>query len=889
MARSQGGGSQPERPIRRPTWMTGPSGQCYDRASDRPLRPLAHPCGSSPATMKFARRLLITVVLGLPASGIGPCASRAWAADAVAGNAENGGAAESFERDVAPLLARRCLGCHNAQLQKGGLDLTNRAAALTGGDSGAVLVAGNLAESELWGRVERDEMPPKKPLSAAEKSILRAWIAGGAAWSATPIDPLRFSSDVRAGYDWWSLVPLRHAPLPPVKDAAWIRNPIDAFVLERLEERHLAPSPPADRRTLMRRLSIDLLGLPPAPEDVAAFVADADPQAYEKLVDRLLASPRYGEHWARHWLDVARFGESDGFEYDVLRPRAWLYRDWVIGALNQDLPYDVFARQQIAGDILHPNDAAAVTATGFLVAGAGQPGPGGRADASGDARRRNGGHGRHGRADLPGADGALRPVPRSQVRSDPAKRVLPAFVGPVGREAWRARFAGRRSSRSGTDPVATGRGPGRVVGHRRTGPGGAGGRACGPRTRQAPQPIARWNFDKGVQDELGRLEVALHGTARVDGSGLHLDGKTAYAASPPLEQPLRAKTLEAWVTLANLEQRGGAAISVQTLDGVQFDAIVFGETEPGRWIVGSDNYMRTQRVDGPAEAAPPDELVHVAVVYAADGTITAYRNGRPYGQSYRSAGPILLPAAGTQVVFGLRHSPTGAGKLLDGVVRRAQLYDRALTPAEVADSADAYFRGPTPSQIVARLSPEQQARRTELVAQIAALDDRVHPRRPRVFAVKPQLPLVMHRLERGNPLAPKEVVTPGGVQAISGPAGAGADFGLPPDAPDELRRRHLAAWIASADNPLFARVIVNRLWHYHFGTGIVETPNDFGFNGGRPSHVELLDWLAGELVRQGFSLKRLHRTIVTSATYRQASRPVPAAMAVDAGGRLLWR
>ena len=403
--------------------------------------------------------------------------------------------------------------------------------------------------------------------------------------------------------------------------------------------------------------------------------------------------------------------------------------------------------------------------------------------------------------------------------------------------------------------------------------------------RQSPQPIARWNFDKGVQDELGRLEVALHGTARVDGSGLHLDGKTAYAASPPLEQPLRAKTLEAWVSLANLEQRGGAAISVQTLDGVQFDAIVFGETEPGRWIVGSDNYMRTQRVDGPAEAAPPDELVHVAVVYAMDGTITAYRNGRPYGQSYRSAGPILLPAAGTQVVFGLRHSPTGAGKLLDGVVRRAQLYDRALTPAEVADSADAYFRGPTPSQIVARLSPEQQARRTELVAQIAALDDRVHPRRPRVFAVKPQLPLVMHRLERGNPLAPKEVVTPGGVQAISGPAGAGADFGLPPDAPDELRRRHLAAWIASADNPLFARVIVNRLWHYHFGTGIVETPNDFGFNGGRPSHVELLDWLAGELVRQGFSLKRLHRTIVTSATYRQASRPVPAAMAVDAGGR----
>ena len=313
---------------------------------------------------------------------------------------------------------------------------------------------------------------------------------------------------------------------------------------------------------------------------------------------------------------------------------------------------------------------------------------------------------------------------------------------------------------------------------------------------------------------------------------------------------------------------------------------MFGETEPNRWIVGSDNYQRTQRIDGPAETAGPGQLVHVAIVYSADGTITAYRNGQPYGQAYRSAGPISFAAAGTQVVFGLRHGPSAADKLLKGVVRRAQLYDRALSPQEVADSAAAYWRGASDSELVARLSAEEQARRGKLQAEITALDERIHPRRPRVFAVKPQLAPVVQRLERGNPQAPEETVTPGGIQAV---AAGSADFGLAADAPEEDRRRRLAAWIASADNPLFARVIVNRVWHYHFGTGIVETPNDLGFNGGRPSHVELLDYLAAQLVREGFSLKRLHRAIVTSATYRQSSQPVRAAMAIDAGNRLLWR
>jgi hypothetical protein len=602
----------------------------------------------------------------------------------------------------------------------------------------------------------------------------------------------------------------------------------------------------------------------------------------------MLASPHYGEHWARHWLDVARFGESDGFEYDVLRPRAWPYRDWVISALNRDLPYDEFARLQIAGDVLHPADPDAVTATGFLVAGA--------------------------RDNLVPAGEPLRLIMREDELEDMVGTVAQSFLGltvncarchdhkfdpirhseyyrissalagvkhgerdlpipaPTNLPELQKQLVAARAELAAIDEPARSL----ILAER----------AAARATRSPPQPIARWDFSKGVQDELGPLEVALRGSARVDGDGLHLDGKTAFAHTPPLDRPLQSKTLEAWVSLANVTQRGGAAVSVQTLDGNQFDAIVFGETEPNRWIVGSDGYRRTQRIDGPEETAAADELVHMAIVYQDDGTIVVYRNGQPYGGSYRTSGPVAFPAGNWQVVFGLRHAPSSEGKLLAGVVRRAQLYDRALSAAEVAESAGANFLGVSQAQILARLSPQQSARRTQLLADIASIDSRIHPRPPRVFAVKPQIPLVLHRLDRGNPQAPREVVSPGGVKAV---AGVDADFGLPPDASDEDRRKALAHWITAKENPLFARVIVNRVWHYHFGTGIVETPNDLGFNGGRPSHGELLDWLAGEFVRHGFSLKWLHRTIVTSAVYRQASKPVKAALAVDAGNRMLWR
>ncbi len=281
-----------------------------------------------------------------------------------------GAKAPQLDEQIATLLARRCVECHNSNSKAGGLDLSTAAAALQGGESGPAIVPGKSAKSLLWRNVDSNEMPKDRPaLSAEEKQLLRRWLDAGAVWGNKVIDPRAYSTERRAGYDWWSLQPVTNPP-PPAAGTSWAVNDIDHFVLAKLEARRLEPAPRADRRTLVRRLYFDLIGLPPTPEAVQRFVQDESPAAYERLVDELLRSPHYGERWARHWLDVVRFGESQGFERNWIRDDAWRYRDWVVRALNRDLPYDEFVRQQIAGDVLYPNSVEALIATGYHVCGA---------------------------------------------------------------------------------------------------------------------------------------------------------------------------------------------------------------------------------------------------------------------------------------------------------------------------------------------------------------------------------------------------------------------------------------------------------------------------------------------------------------------------------------
>lgn len=556
-----------------------------------------------------------------------------------------------FDEVVAPVLVRRCLECHSGLEPAGKLDLSRRETALRGGESGAVVMASEPEKSLLWQRVAAGEMPPKGKLTDAEKATLRRWIAEGADWGTASLDLFRYTTERRAGYDWWALQPL-------MNQAASSSGPtIDSLIRQKLEQQGLQPSPAADRRMLIRRLSFDLLGLPPTPDEVAAFLKDERPDAYERLVDRLLASPDYGIRWSRHWLDAVRFGESQGFERDKIRDNAWPYRDWVIDSLNADMPYDLFARLQIAGDVLRPTDKSAVIATGFLVAGP--------FDEVGKTQQ----------------SAAMKVVVRQDELEDLVSVVGQTFLGLTVNCA-------------------------RCHDHK---------------------------FDPIRQQEYYQLAAAL--------------------------------------------------------DGVQHG---------------------TQDLSEPA----------------------------------------------------VREQARNLDKEIGGLQKSLR-------------------------ELEAKKSAEDSGRIEELKRTLAAKTEQ-RTKLPvfTTYAVLPQTPGITHVLLRGNPTSPGDAVKPGG---ITTGADRAADFGLAADAPDVARRTRLAQWITDEQQALFARVMVNRLWHHHFGSGLVDTPNDFGFNGGRPSHPELLDYLAGELIRADWRLKPLHRLMVTSATYKQSSRFNEQSAAVDAGNRLLWR
>jgi hypothetical protein len=787
-----------------------------------------------------------------------------------------------FDTEIAPLLARRCLDCHSGPAPKGRFAVARRKRVL------AALVPGKPEDSHLWQRIRDDEMPPKKPLSAEEKKLLRAWIRSGARWGTDPIDPFRVTTPTRAGYDWWSLQPLRRAAPPSVENTPRARSPIDRFLLARLEARGLSFSPEADKRTLLRRLSFDLIGLPPSPEEVSRFTNDSRPDAYEHLVDRLLASPHYGERWGRHWLDVVRFGESDGFERNLPRFNAWPYRDAVVSALNRDLPYDEFVRLQLAGDVLRPGDPEALAATGFLVAGAHDI--------------------------LVPVSETMRAAMRQDEMEDIVGTVAQTFLGmtancarchdhkfdPISQKDYYRLAASLAGVGHGERAVLTG--------EKRTLLASLRSRLArlrgeiealevpvrrrlliekGKGKAPAPRPLAEWDFTAGLKDKRGALHGKPHGPARREKAGLVLDGQSAFVATAPLAKDLTEKTLEAWVRLEDLSQRGGGVVGVQTLDGHTFDAVVFGEQEPKRWMAGSDGFLRTRSAAGPEEAEAGKRFVHVAIAYHQDGTIRLYRDGVSYGKYYRSTGPVAFRAGRAQVVFGLRHGSPGGNRMLAGVVRGARLYDRALSPGEVAASAGVPHVAA--EEIPPRLSPADRRKHAGLLREQARLTGELRraektPDRM-VYAVVPGRPGPTHLLARGNVSTKGEVVAPEAPPALAGRRQAG----LKADAPEGARRAAMARWITDEKNPLFARVIVNRLWHHHFGIGLVDTPNDFGFNGGRPSHPELLDWLAGELIRRRWSLKAVHRLMVLSAAYRQASRRRPAAAKVDAENRLLWR
>ena len=401
-----------------------------------------------------------------------------------------------------------------------------------------------------------------------------------------------------------------------------------------------------------------------------------------------------------------------------------------------------------------------------------------------------------------------------------------------------------------------------------------------------PAPLIRWTFPGGAAPADGKL----HGGAEVVAGRLRLHkARESYFESDPLPETIREKTLEAWVVLSDPDQGGGAAISIENSADRDFDAIVFGERQPRKWIAGSGGFARTHDLEAPQESTPVGQPVHMAAVYRGDNSITLYRNGERYAPPYVPAtGLRTFEKGAATVLLGLRHHGAGNG-FLEGEILQASLHARALDDAEVAASFRAGEGAFSQEEILACLNDVERAsharataRIDELQAEAAALSAKAEMSYVGVRVEPPPTALLL----RGSVTSPGAIMTPAGLSAITAVA---ADLGLTPEAPEAQRRRRFAAWIAAPANPLPPRVIANRVWQYHFGRGLVATPSDFGLNGGRPSHPELLDWLAGELVRSGWRLKALHRSIVLSSTYRQASTHDEQGAAIDADTILLWR
>ena len=801
-----------------------------------------------------------------------------------------------FARDVLPILKKHCYHCHGPDKQESGYRLDVREIATKGGDRGLpAIVPNDSNNSPLFRFVNGQEdgllMPPKdsgKPaLSASELKTIQTWLDQGAVWPDTHAGIQRERST------HWSLQPIAK-PSPPIAGI----NALDAFIQGKLTENKLTLSPEADRRTLIRRLSFDLIGLPPSPSEIDTFVNDKSARAYEDLVERLLASSRYGERWGRHWLDIARYTESQGFEYDRIRDNAWHYRDYVIKSFNDDKPYTQFMREQIAGDVLEPSTTDGIVATSLLVCGPWDQAGNGQSNKTQRAITRE-----DELEDMIGVVGQsflgltincarchshkFDPIPHEEYY-----RIKSVFEGVKHGErsiATQAEIDARdsRQKELQREVEQTNQTIQRIEAE---GAKLASAKRTAPSIEPGPVPFAKWTFSGGDRDSLaGEVKgAATIKQSSVAGKSLQLPKAGSYFQSVPITKDIREKTLEAWIILSSLDQGGGAAISIESSNGGTFDAIVYGEQKAKQWTAGSEGFARTKTIDAPEETSDTRTPIHMAIVYSSDNTITLFRNGEPVGNPYKSANPLPTYVAGdARVLLGCRH--TGGGKpWLTGEILRASLYDRALTNEEVAKSFRASGLGFTKEEILASLPPEQATQHATALADLQRAKrslDRL-AKLPVSYVGTRVQPPITKRLKRGDVNSPDEDVAPGALSAIYD---LDPNFGLAADAPEKDRRLKFAEWLTDNRNPLPARVMVNRVWHLHFGQGIVATPNDFGASGDRPSHPELLDWLATKFIDSGWSVKTLHRLIVQSATYRQASGFYATATAIDADNRLLWR
>ncbi len=657
---------------------------------------------------------------------------------------------------------------------------------------------------------------------------------------------LAFTPRATAAEAHWSLQPVTRPEVPAFTlHASRFTNPIDAFIRARLAENKLAPSPEADRRTLIRRLYFDLIGLPPTPEEVRAFEQDKSADAYARLVEKLLASPHHGERWARHWLDVVRFAETTGFEVNTPRPNAWPYRDYVIRALNEDKPYDRFVLEQIAGDAVG-EDAA----TGFLVAGPDDK--------------------------VKSPDPVLTANQRADELHDIVSTTSSAFLGLT--------VGCARCHNHKFDPIPqTEYYAMKAVFE---------GVQHGERKLKAPDADAKEQELATRRQRLEAIDARLAELEPLAQTGA-VDTNQLRASVHPRQNVERIAPVAARKLRFTVSQTTDAEPCIDELE------VYTAEAKPRNLALASAGAKSR------ASSVYPNSDIH-RLEHLNDGKVG---NSRSWISNERGKGWVELEFAETatiqRVVWGRDREQKFADRL--AVEYRIEVAVGSNDWRMVASSGDRQPYKPGGKKpvtfSVAGLSPELAAEVKQLATERAVHESRIAELDKGTmfyggtFVAQPEPTLRFHR---GDPMQPREVVTAGALGAIPVKFDVRAAEAESPSLTENQRRRlALARWMTDRAHPLTARVLVNRLWQNHFGEGLVSTPSDFGVNGGRPTHPELLDWLASEFVQPSltlhasrpapWSLKHLHRLIVTSATYRQSSATRKDCFAVDAGSRLLWR
>jgi len=759
---------------------------------------------------------------------------------------------EFFERKVRPLLAENCFSCHGEEKQKSHLRLDSPAAIRAGGEGGAVIVAGQPEKSRLLIAVSyQDEdlkMPPKKRLSARQVADLTEWVKLGAPMPADesvvavtpPKKEFQIGDKDRAH---WAFQAVKRPAVPAVTKKDWLANPIDAFILTKLEANGFAPNPTATKRELIRRAYYDLTGLPPSPSEVESFLADTSPRAWERLIDNLLESPRYGEKWGRHWLDLVRFAESNSYERDGDKPHTWRYRDYVIRAFNADKPYDRFLREQLAGDEFAEPDADAIIATGFYRLGIWDDEPADR--------------------DLARYDG------------------LDDIVATTGQVFLGLTVDCARCHNHKIDPI-----PQhdyyrllsffQNINHYRNG---------GP-TDEVPfftSNTEKADYEKRLrelQQKRDELQAAITQTEDLFRSRYSKGERVESADLDELEFRFYRDTWEKLPDFSLIKPEASGKITSGLFDigqrtrdtafGFVFEGVLIVPKEGEyTFFIDSDDGSRLT-VDG----KPVIVYDGIHVVGIEQKATARLRQGRlPVKLEYfqQNAG-LGLNVAWAGPAFNRRSLSSPVEPTVEPQEKSAKKDFSLLIQEEARRTL-----GTEQFEHYQQLKKELQALKADPAPANKALAvTESGTNAPETFV-----------LVRGNPNVKGDKVEPAFLEVLNAPAPQVPT--PPPGAKTTGRRTALANWIASPSNQLTARVMANRLWQYHFGRGIVRSPNNFGIQGDRPTHPELLDWLASEFIAQGWRMKPMHRLIMASNAYQMSSHSREEALRLDPANDLFWR